>query len=213
MPHIKMALMNAVPLATTVFGATYATNDAYGVGMSTTAYLWISLVGNAVAVALIPFVGNLSDRIGRRPLIIGGALGSGAMSYIYLYFVSQDNLPGAFISAMVMWGIVYQGYNAVFPSFYQELFPTRTRVTGFAVSQNIGTAITAFLPSLYAAVAPPGSNVPLIVGSFTFGCAIIAAVAAFSARETYRVHLNDLGTKDATPVPVEEYERIRASVV
>jgi len=209
---ICMALMNAVPLATTVFGATYATNDSYGVGMSTTAYLWISLVGNAVAVVLIPFVGNLTDRIGRRPPIIVGALGSGALSYVYLYFVSQDNLPGAFLTAIVMWGIVYQGYNAVFPSFFQELFPTRTRVTGFAVSQNIGTAITAFLPSIYALVAPPGSNVPLIVGSFTFGCAIIAAIAAYTARETYRVHLNDLGTKDAIPVPVEEYERMRASV-
>jgi hypothetical protein len=86
--------------------------------------------------------------------------------------------------AILMWGVVYQGYNAVFPSFYQELFPTRTRVTGFAVSQNIGTPITAFLPSHLRARRGPGSNVPLIVGSFTFGCAIIAAIAAFSARET-----------------------------
>ena len=209
---ICMALMNAVPVATTVFGATYATNDAYGVGFSKTSYLWISVVGNAVAVLLIPFVGNLTDRIGRRPPLIVGALGSGALSYLYLYFISQDNLAGAFITAILMWGIVYQGYNAVFPAFYQELFPTRTRVTGFAVSQNIGTAITAFLPSLYAIVAPAGSNVPLIVGSFTLGCAIIAAVAAFSARETYRIHLNDLGVKDATPVPQQEYERIRAGV-
>ena len=208
---ICMALMNCVPVATTTFGATYATNDAYGIGISTTAYLWISVVGNAVAVILIPFVGNLSDRIGRRPLLIGGALASGALSYLYLWFISQDNLPGAFITAIFMWGILYQGYNAVFPAFYQELFPTRTRVTGFAVSQNIGTLITAFLPAIYAAVAGPGTNVPLIVGSFTLGCAIIAAIAAFSARETYRIHLNDLGMKDARPVPVEEYERIRAS--
>jgi len=207
-----MALMNAVPVATTVFGATYATNDAYGVGMSKTSYLWISIVGNAVAILLIPSVGNLSDRIGRRPPLIVGALASGAMSYVYLWFVGQDNLPGAFISAIVMWGIVYQGYNAVFPAYYQELFPTRTRVTGFAVSQNIGTAITAFLPSVYAIVAPGGSNVPLIVGSFTFGCAVIAAVAAFSARETHRIHLDDLGRKDAVPVPAEEYERIRTSI-
>jgi len=209
---VCMALMNAVPLATTVFGATYATNDAYGIGMSTTTYLWISVAGNAVAVCLIPFIGNWSDRIGRRPLIIAGSLASGAMSYLYLYFVSQGNVPLTFITAILMWGIVYQGYNAVFPAFYQELFPTKTRVTGFAVSQNIGTAITAFLPSIYGAVAGPGSNVPLIVGSFTFGCAIIAAIAAFSARETFRIHLNDLGTKDATPVPAQEYERMRASV-
>jgi MFS family permease len=208
---ICMALMNAIPTATTVFGATYATNKAYHIEMSRTAYLWISIVGNGVAILLIPYIGRLSDRIGRRPPIIVGALASGALSYVYLWFVSQDNLLGAFILAILMWGVVYQGYNAVFPSFYQELFPTRTRVTGFAVSQNIGTMITAFLPTIYAAVAGPGSNVPLIVGSFTFGCAVIAAIAAWSARETYRVHLNDLGVKGATPVPKEEYDRIRAA--
>ena len=43
--------------------------------MSTTTYLWISVVGNAVAVCLIPFVGNLTDRIGRRPPIIVGRAG------------------------------------------------------------------------------------------------------------------------------------------
>ena len=61
----------------------------------------------------------------------------------------------AFLFAILMWGVVYQGYNAVFPAFYQELFPTKTRVTAFAVSQNIGTLITAFLPTIYAALVGP----------------------------------------------------------
>ncbi|MGR6964710.1 MFS transporter [Geodermatophilus sp. URMC 61] len=209
---VCMALMNAVPVATTVFGATYATNEeAYGIGFSASTYLWISVVGNAVAVLLIPFVGNLSDRIGRRPCIIVGALGSTALSFAYLYAISQGSVVGAFVLAILMWGVVYQGYNAVFPAFYQELFPTRTRVTAFAVSQNLGTMITAFLPALYAIVAPGGSNVPLIVGGITFGVGIIAATAAWSARETHRVHMNDLGRDDAPVVPREEYERIRAS--
>jgi MFS family permease len=209
---ICMALMNAVPLAATVFGAAYATNqEEYGIGFSPATYLWISVAGNAVAVALIPFIGSLSDRIGRRPCIIVGALGSSVLSYAYLWAISQGNVALTFVFAMLMWGVVYQGYNAVFPSFYQEMFPTKTRVTGFAVSQNLGTMITAFLPTLYAIVAPGGSNVPLIVGSFTFGIGIIAAVAAYSARETHRVHLNDLGRKDAPVVPREEYERIRAN--
>lgn len=234
-----MALMNAIPTAVTVFGATFATNAAYGVGLTTTNYLWISVSGNIIAVALIPFVGNLSDKIGRRPVIIFGCLASGILAYPYLYFVSQGNLAMSFLFAMLMWGVVYQGYNAVFPSFFQELFPTKTRVTGFAVSQNLGTLITAFLPTIYAALVGPTPTNPCVVdkkfvpdavvdgqtcraladsiemevvwtvGSITFGLAIIAAIAAVTARETFRVHMNDLGDKNAVPVPREEYDRIR----
>ena len=50
---------------------------------------------------------------------------------------------------------------------------------------------------------------PLIVGSLTLGVTIIAAVAAFTARETYRLRLEDLGNKNASPIPEAEYERIR----
>ena len=211
---ICMALMNAVPIAATVFGATYATNeDAYGIGMSTTTYLWISVVGNLVAVCLIPFVGNLGDRIGRRPPIIVGALGSGLLSYAYLYFISQNNVAMSFLFAILMWGVVYQGYNATFPSFYQELFPTRTRVTAFAVSQNIGTVITSFLPLIYAAITTAESNVPLIVGTFTFGCGIICALSAFSAKETFRIPGGALGERDAQPVSEQEYARVRELVM
>jgi hypothetical protein len=60
-------------------------------------------------------------------------------------------------------------------------------------------------------VAPPGStNIPLTVGAITFGVTVIAAVAAMSARETYRIHLNDLGHEDAVPVEKQVYDRMRA---
>jgi MFS family permease len=237
---ICMALMNAIPTAVTVFGATFATAAGYGVGLTSTNYLWISVVGNVVAVILIPFVGNLTDRIGRRPVMIVGCLGSGVLAFPYLYFVAQGNLIMAFLFAMLMWGVVYQGYNAVFPAFYQELFPTKTRVTAFAVSQNIGTLITAFLPAIYATLVGPTpsacvvdkkfapdvtlptgetcraaadaieNNVVWTVGGITLALAVIAAISAYSARETFRVHLNDLGVKGTKPVPKEEYERLRA---
>jgi hypothetical protein len=83
-----------------------------------------------------------------------------------------------------------------------------------AISQSIGTTITALLPALFAAVAPPGSaNIPLTVGGMAFAVTIIAALAAMSARETYRVHLNDLGRANAVPVPKEEYDRLRAQSI
>src|SRR5262249_32059586 len=138
-------------------------------------------------------------------------LGSGLLSFAYLYAISIHSVPLAIVLSLLMWGIVYQGYNAIFPSFYPELFQTRTRVSAMAISQNVGTTITALLPALFASVAPPGSpNIPLTIGALAFGVTVISAIAAITARETYRIHLNDLGHKDAVPVDKREYDGLRA---
>jgi MFS family permease len=204
------SLMNVIPVVATIFGAAYAVQPGYGINFEKDVYLWIPVMGNIVAVLVIPFVGNLSDKIGRRPPIIVGALASGLLAFGYLYAISIHSVPGAIVMSLLMWGVVYQGYNAVYPSFYPEMFPTRTRVSGMAISQNLGTAVTALLPVLFVTVAPPGAtNIPMTIGLITFAICIVAAISAWTARETYRVHLNDLGDKGAVPVPKQEYDRIR----
>src|SRR3954462_3835540 len=210
---IGVALMNVIPVVATIFGAAYAVQPAYGIGFSKDVYLWIPVLGNMLAVFVIPFVGNLSDKVGRKPPIIVGALLSGLLAFCYLYAISIRNVPLAILVSLLMWGVVYQGYNAIFPSFYPELFPTRTRVSAMAISQNIGTTITALLPALFATVAPPGStNIPLTVGAIAFAITVIAALAAVTARETYRININDLGNPGAVPMPKADYERMRAQV-
>jgi MFS family permease len=209
---ICMALMNVIPVVATIFGAAYAVQPAYGIGFSAAVYLWIPVVGNIVAVLVIPLVGTLSDKIGRRPPLIVGSLCAGLLSFGYLYAISIKNVPLAFALSILMWGIVYQGYNAVFPSFYPELFQTRYRVSAMAISQNIGTTITALLPALFAAVAPPGSaNVPVTVGAIAFAITAVAAIAAYSARETYRLPVSDLGNANAAPMTKQDYDRMRAA--
>ena len=208
---VCMALMNVIAVVATIFGGAYAVQPAYGINFPKDVYLWIPIAGNVLAVFIIPFVGDLSDKVGRRPLIIVGALGSGLLSFAYLYAISIHNMWMAIGTSLLMWGVVYQGYNAVFPSMYPELFQTKSRVSAMAIGQNVGTTITAMLPAIFAAVAPPGStNIPLTIGAITFGVTVIAAVAAITARETYRIHLNDLGHKDAVPVEKLEYNRMRA---
>jgi MFS family permease len=208
------SLMNVIPVVATVFGAAYAVQPGYGIGFAKDVYLWIPVVGNILAVLVIPFVGNLSDRIGRRPPIIVGALASGLLSFGYLYAVSIHNVPLAIVLSLLMWGVVYQGYNAVFPSFYPEMFPARTRVSGMAISQNVGTAFTALLPALFVSVAPPGSNnIPFTIGMITLSICGIAALSAWTARETYRVRMDDLGDPLARPVDKAEYLRLRAQTM
>jgi MFS family permease len=190
-----MSLMNVIAAVATIFGAAYAVQPAYGIGFDRDVYLWIPVLGNLIAVVVIPLVGGLSDRIGRRPPIIVGALGSGLLAFAYLYAISIRNVPLAITMSLLMWGVVYQGYNAVFPSFYPELFPARVRVSAMAIGQNVGTFVTAMLPALFAWVAPPGTlRIPLIVGAITLGITSIAVIAAWSARETYRLRLDDLGS-------------------
>ncbi len=154
--------MNVIPVVATIFGAAYAVQPAYGIGFSKDIYLWIPVLGNMLAVFVIPFVGNLSDKVGRKPPIIVGALRFRCCSPSAISMRSASTTCRWRSSCRcLMWGVVYQGYNAIFPSFYPELFPTRTRVSAMAISQNVGTTITALLPALFATVAPPGSaNIP-----------------------------------------------------
>ena len=211
---VCMALMNVIPVVTAIFGAAYAVQPGYGIGFSKDVYLWIPVLGNIVAVLVIPIVGNLSDKIGRKPPVVIGALLSGLLSFGYLYAISIHSVALAITMSLLMWGVVYQGYNAIFPSFYPELFPTRSRVSAMAISQNLGTLVTALLPALFATVAPPGAtNIPMTIGAITFGITIVAAIAALSARETYRIHLNDLGNPGAVPVPKQEYDRMREQTI
>ncbi|HLI98628.1 MAG TPA: MFS transporter, partial [Bradyrhizobium sp.] len=61
---VCMALMNVVPVVATIFGAAFAVQPAYGIGFRPEVYLWIPVLGNIAAVLVIPWVGNLSDKIG-----------------------------------------------------------------------------------------------------------------------------------------------------
>lgn len=207
---ICMALSAVLAIVASVFGATYAVQPAYGIGFPSGVFMWIPVLGNLCAVVLIPFVGKLSDRIGRRPPVIVGVLCGGLLSFAYLYAISIHNLWLSLILSLLMWGVAYQGFNGVFPSLFPELFRTRVRVTGMAIGQNIGVACTAFLPALFVTIAPPGTeNIPLKIGALTFGICAISAIAAFTTRETYRVRLKDLGDPNAVPMSQEEYERVQ----
>ena len=137
---------------------------------------------------------------------------SGLLSFAYLYAISIHSVPLAIVMSLLMWGVVYQGYNAVFPSFYPELFPTRDAGDGDGDrAERRHHHHRAAAGAVRRRSRRPGSaNIPLTIGAITFAITAICAIAACSARETYRIHLNDLGHRDAMPVPKPEYDRLRA---
>jgi MFS family permease len=195
---VIMTFTNVVGMATLIFGVSYATQAGYGIGFSSSEFLWVTLVANLAAVATIPLFGALSDRIGRRVLMVAGGIGGGLMSGAYLWAIDQKSLFLVFVCVVIVQGIFFQMWNATFATFFQEQFPMRIRVTGFAVSQNVGLMIASFFPSVFTAVAPPGSgNVPVVIGLITFGICLVAAAATFLSSDTKGKSLEDLEVHQA----------------
>ncbi|MCU1515902.1 MAG: transporter [Pseudarthrobacter sp.] len=206
---VLMTFTNVVGMATLIFGVSYATQKGYGNGFTSSEFLWVTLVANIAAVATIPLFGALSDRIGRRMLMVAGGIGGGLLAGGYLWAIEQGSLVLVFVCIVVVQGIFFQMWNATFATFFQEQFPMRIRVTGFAVAQNVGLMIASFFPSIFTAIAPPGTaNVPLIIGLTTFGICVVAALATALSPDTRGKSLEDLeaGKADA-PAPTEAQER------
>lgn len=201
----SMSLLQVIPVVATIFGGAYAVQPAYGIGLPKSLFLLIPVVCNVVAVVLIPLLGHLSDRIGRKPPAVFGAAGSGAVAIAYLYAIEMHSIEWTIALAVLMWGIVFQFYNAVFPSFLPEMFHVRTRVTAMAISQNLGVTISSLAPALFASIAPPGTaHIPLLVGSIALGISLVAALAASTARETFRIPIEELGPSAARGGPTQE---------
>ncbi len=118
-----MALMNVIGTTVVTFGTAFATNASYGVGMSTTQYLLVSVIGNIVAVIVIPFVGEPvgQDRATTLHDRRFGGVGDPGLSLPALRRAGQ--LLGGVLLRHAHVGRDLPGYNAVFPAFYQELFP------------------------------------------------------------------------------------------
>lgn len=188
---VLAALVASVSTIVTVWALSFAVNT---VKLDKSAMLWVGVLANVVALLAIPLLAGLADRIGRKPVFIAGALGSGALIFGYLWSISAGNYPLIFASGILLSGVVYSAANGVWPAFYAEMFSTRVRLSGLAIGTQVGFAIGGFAPSIASALAGPGASGWVPVAAFTAVLCLVSALAAGTARETYRVPTQALGT-------------------
>ncbi|GGJ51073.1 MFS transporter [Streptomyces brasiliensis] len=199
---IAGALVASVSTIFTVWALAYATSDQ--VGMDRTAMLWVGALANLVALAAIPLWATLSDRIGRRPVFLIGAVGSAVAMFGYLWAISTGSYPLTLILGIVTFGVVYSAANGVWPSFYGEMFSTRVRLSGMAIGTQIGFAVAGFAVTSAAQIAGPGGDDWMAVALFTAALCVPPVIAALSARETHRVPTELLGERAGRPVSQRE---------
>ncbi len=100
--------------------------------------LWAGVVANVVFIAALPFWGKLSDRIGRKPVIISSAAGA-ALLHFPMTWLLKDSPWQLAVSMSVMLFFI-AGSAAIVPAVYAELFPTHIRTIGVGVPYSICVA-------------------------------------------------------------------------
>ena len=177
----------------TAMGARFAENVSYYIftivittyvtaqlKLSSSFALGAVLIGAAVHIAAIPMWGALSDRIGRRPVYLIGAVGVGVWAFAFIALLNTKNFALAAVAVVV--GLVLHGamYGPQ-AAFLSELFGTTVRYSGVSIGYQLASILAGGLAPIIAVA---------LLGAFHTGYAIavyvaLAAVVTIVAVATY----------------------------
>ena len=149
-----------------------------------------NIVGIGVLLVLIPFVGRLTDRVGRRPVLLAGSIGILVLSYpFFLAFASGDYalivLAQALACGILALAIVPQ------VALIAELFPTSVRLSSFALATALGVVLfggTAPLIATYLVAATGSLVAPAF---FVMLTALFSTAAAWVTDDPFRQPLRE----------------------
>lgn len=190
---LRVALAAVIATPSTVFTVWALSYGVHTVGLHKTPLLWVGVLANVLALITIPLWGALSDRIGRRPVFLIGSVGSAVLTFAFLAAVRSASYPLIFITGIVLFGAVYAAANAVWPSFYGEMFPAKVRLSGTALGTQIGFAFSGFVPTIIAAWAGSGLGAWVGAGVITAVLCLVNIAVVLTSHETSRVPTPDLG--------------------
>ncbi|OIQ68341.1 proline/betaine transporter [mine drainage metagenome] len=163
--------------------------------------LMVHVTSAAFSALTIPAYAYISDRIGRKPVFLFGALMSAILIWPYLWAIGQSNETLVFVFCTLLMGVAYSATNGVWPALYGEMFSTNVRLSGVAIGTQFGFALAAQAPTLaaYFALESPVNWTP-VAWLVSISCTISAG-AVLSAKETSQSNLNDLGRMPSLQKP------------
>jgi metabolite-proton symporter len=170
-----------------VFVLTYITEQ---LGLSRSIALTGVLIASAFEIVTIPAFAALSDRFGRRPVYLAGALVSLAFAFPFFWLLDTGS-PTLIILAIVI--ALAVGHAAMYgpqAAFFSELFDTRVRYSGASLGYQLASVFAGGLsPFIATALLAWQDGDPWAVAAYMTGMALITLVAAWVARETHQAEL------------------------
>jgi metabolite-proton symporter len=141
------------------------------------------LIGSAVELAAIPLWGALSDRIGRRPVYLFGAIGMAVWVFVFFAMLGSRS-PGAIIAATTVALVLHGAMYGPQAAFFSELFGTRVRYSGASIGYQLASILAGGLAPLIATalLAAFASATPIAL--YVAAGAAISVLAVVLSRET-----------------------------
>ncbi len=166
----------------TIVVLTYAKEFAK---VGTDLILQMLLIAAAFQFFLIPALGALSDRVGRRPLYLVGAIGVAVWSFFFFDLVGSESSGKVFLAiavALFFHSLMYAPQAA----FFSELFGTSVRYTGASVGYQLASIFAGALAPIIAVklLATGDGNNTTAVALYVTAASVLTLIAVLFAKET-----------------------------
>ncbi|HET9739793.1 MAG TPA: MFS transporter [Solirubrobacteraceae bacterium] len=183
----------------TVFVLAYGEDE---LGLSKNTMLTGVIIAAAIGLFTVPLFGALSDRVGRKPLYLAGALVTTLWAFPLFGLLNTE-------SPILIWLAIVVGVNLGHDlmygpqaAYFAELFGTRVRYSGASLGYQLASVFAGGLAPLIAtALLAAGDGSPTLVALYVAAMGLISVVATLFAHETYR--------KDVDEDEAEERELVR----
>ncbi len=143
---------------------------------------WVTLCIGVSNFIWLPVMGALSDRVGRRPILIGVSLAAIVSAYpAMLWLVSAPSF-GRLLAVELWFSFIFGGYNGALVAYLTEIVPANLRASGFSLAFSAATAIFGgFTPAISTALVHATGN-RAVPGLWLTAAASLSLLAVFLAR-------------------------------
>ncbi|WP_327365784.1 MFS transporter [Streptomyces sp. NBC_01217] len=149
------------------------------------------LIASAVHFAVIPVWGALSDRFGRKPIYLVGAVGVGLWMFPFFALIDSSSFASLLLAVTV--GLIFHGaMYAPQAAFFSEMFATRMRYSGASIGAQFSSVAAGAPAPLIATALLEKYHSSTLISLYVIAAALITVLAVACAKETRDRDLADI---------------------
>jgi MHS family proline/betaine transporter-like MFS transporter len=184
-PATRLFAIVAMPYAVTLtFLLYYPTFTQKYVGLSRAESLWSNSVALLVLIVLIPVAGAISDRIGRKPMLIAGNTAFLLFSYPMLSVTLGHGNLFTVMAVQTGFAVFYATYTGSGVAAYAELFPTHSRMLWLSVAYNLSGIVFGAFAGYIATWLIGRTGTPMSIICLVLVSTVVTGIGLVGMRET-----------------------------